>query len=376
MKSLKYFCVASLFAMASCAVEKSENPLSPSVAGPIPGVEISAPKPLEPASGAQIPGDKQPVTLLLENASSNGPRPLSYAFEVATDGGFSSRVFVQEGVPPGDSGRTSLRLPDALSMGRVYYWRAKAQDGANAGPYSSPVPFTVYTPVAFDKPVLISPINNEKVADYRPVFRISNAPHAGSPKVTSYALEIATTDSFTNKVAVWQFDETPNETRFPSAADLPPGVLLFWRVRAFESPVLGPWSDAQVFRTPTPVVVPPPPGPPAPGGSCSSLTQPFNIVKCRRDQYGAHMSSDQTLAFEKSVASDLNKSSIGGGPYGVLRKSGGASCGGYACDIICTGTGSAQKQWDILGDSDGAQTPAWNGPNTPPNIRVDSCDVQ
>jgi hypothetical protein len=230
--------------------------------------------------------------------------------------------------------------------------------------------------VAFDKPVLISPINNEKVADYRPAFRFRNAPHVGSPQTTSYALEIATTDSFTNKVAVWQFDEKPNETSFASAADLPPSVQLFWRVRAFESPVLGPWSDAQVFRTPTPVAPTPPPGAPPSGGSCSSQTQPFNVVKCRREQYGAHMSSDQTLAFEKSVASDLNKSSIGGGPYGVLKKSGGASCGGYACDIICTGSGSSQKQWDILGDSDGAQTPAWSGPNSGSSIRADVCEVQ
>jgi hypothetical protein len=87
------------------------------------------------------------------------------------------------------------------------------------------------------------------------------------------------------------------------------------------------------------------------------------------------MSSDQVLAFERAVAGDLNKSSIGGGPYGVLRKTSGASCGGYACDIICAGDGGSQRQWDILGDSDGAQTPAWNGPNTAPNIRVDKCDV-
>ena len=34
---------------AGCGVEKSENPLSPSVAGPIAGVQISAPRAAEPA---------------------------------------------------------------------------------------------------------------------------------------------------------------------------------------------------------------------------------------------------------------------------------------------------------------------------------------
>src|SRR4051794_23053741 len=115
----------------ACEVSKSENPLSPSLAGPIPGVNISAPKALEPAGGALIAGNTQPVTLLLENASTTGPRPLNYVFEVATDAGFSNKVFSRDGVQPGDQGRTSLRLPDALGTGRGYYWRAKAQDGAN-----------------------------------------------------------------------------------------------------------------------------------------------------------------------------------------------------------------------------------------------------
>ena len=129
----------------------------------------------------------------------------------------------------------------------------------------------------------------------------------------------------------------------------------------------GPWSNMQSFITP----VPPPPVP----TPCSGLTQPFDIVKCRRAQFGAHMTPDQVVVFLKSVASDLNKSAIGGGSYGLLRKSAGQSCGGYSCDIICSGSGAGQKQWDMLLDSDGAQTPLWSGPHTPPNIRVDACDV-
>ena len=337
---------------------------------------MTAPKTLTPAAGAQIPGDQQPLTLLLENASSSGQRPLTYSFEVATESGFTNRVFAQDSVPPGDNGRTSLKLPSNLPMGKVYYWRAKAADGANQSPYSNAADFNVFTPVSFDKPTLLSPVNNAMVSNPRPTFSLADAAHQGSPLGVSYVLEISTDNAFAAKVAVWQFDESPNQTSFPSAADLPVGVQLYWHARAFASPVIGPWSDTQSFRTPAPPAPAPTPAPgPAPGQSCSSQTQPFNVVSCRRAQYGAHMSPDQVVQFEKNVASDLNKSSIGGGPYGLLRKSSGASCGGYACDIICTGSGAGQKQWDILGDSDGAQTPTWNGPNTPPNIRVDSCDV-
>src|SRR5207249_4094790 len=120
-----------LVVAGACEVAKSADPLSPTVAGPIPGVNITAPKVLEPTPGQQIAIDRQPITLLIENASSNGPRPLSYVFEVATDANYSSKVFTREAVQSGEGGRTSLRLPDALATGRTYYWRARAEDGAN-----------------------------------------------------------------------------------------------------------------------------------------------------------------------------------------------------------------------------------------------------
>ena len=43
--------IALLLTLVGCEAQKSENPLSPSVAGPIPGVEITAPGLLEPSMG-------------------------------------------------------------------------------------------------------------------------------------------------------------------------------------------------------------------------------------------------------------------------------------------------------------------------------------
>jgi hypothetical protein len=87
------------------------------------------------------------------------------------------------------------------------------------------------------------------------------------------------------------------------------------------------------------------------------------------------MSDGEVVVFLQRVAGDLNAKGFPGVPFGLLRKPSGASCGGYSCDIICSGSGTGQLQWDVLGDSDGAQTPAWGGPYTYPNIRVDSCVV-
>ena len=78
------------------------------------------------------------MTLLIENAGSNGVRPLTYSFDIATDAGFSNKVFSRDGIAQGDGGRTSLRMSDALATGHTYYWRARAQDGANTGPYATP----------------------------------------------------------------------------------------------------------------------------------------------------------------------------------------------------------------------------------------------
>src|SRR5262245_57451553 len=100
--------------LVGCAADKSENPLAPTVAGPIPGVNISAPNVLSPQA-TRIEVDSQPVTLLVENASTSGVRPLLYVFEVAADASFTNVVYRREDIAPGDGGRTSVRLGDRLA---------------------------------------------------------------------------------------------------------------------------------------------------------------------------------------------------------------------------------------------------------------------
>ena len=108
-----------LLSLLACEAEKSSSPLSPSVAGPIPGVSITPPKLLEPAQGFKYKESQQPIKLLIENASSNGVRPVSYMFEVATDTDFTTKVYARSGVPAGEGGRTSVQI-DRLDLGRAY----------------------------------------------------------------------------------------------------------------------------------------------------------------------------------------------------------------------------------------------------------------
>jgi hypothetical protein len=257
-------CAAAL-SLTACQASKSSNPLSPTVAGPIPGVNISAPKAVDPSVGSQIAVSSQPVTLTVENASTSGVRPLSYAFEVATDSNFTNKVFVRDSITPGDGGRTTLKLPDALATGKTYYWHARAQDGANTGAFSAPVNFNVFTPIVINAPVPVAPGPSATLTNLRPVYTVTNATHSGPVGALTYQFEVSTTDSFATKVGVASVPEGTNQTAVPQSFDLTPATVYFWHVRAVDPTTAGPWCATQAFSTPAPAAVPPPP-PTAPGG--------------------------------------------------------------------------------------------------------------
>src|ERR1035437_1293395 len=67
--------VGAALVQAGCETTKSSNPLSPTIAGPIPGVVITAPKLLLPTAGQRIAVTEQPVTLTIENPTTTGVGP-------------------------------------------------------------------------------------------------------------------------------------------------------------------------------------------------------------------------------------------------------------------------------------------------------------
>lgn len=258
--------VGAAVLVAACGTSKSSNPLSPTVAGPIPGVNISAPKLVDPGAGTKIPVGQQPLTLTVENATTNGQRPLKYVFEVAMDAGFTNKVFSKGDITPGD-GKTSVRLPDPLAAGRTYYWRAQALDGANTGPYASPANFDVYTPVVIDAPVPVSPVGGAVITSLRPTCVTKNAGRSGPAGAISYTFQIADNESFGAAIAVVTVAEGSSQTQFTLAQELANSKTYYWRVRAFDANVTGGWSATQYFATPAAAPTPPPNPPPGPGPS-------------------------------------------------------------------------------------------------------------
>jgi hypothetical protein len=371
MKRLSALLLLSpLFLVAlGCEASKSADPLSPSVAGPIAGVNITAPKPLEP-NGSRVASDQQPLTLLAENASTTGVRPLSYVFEVATDAGFTNTVFSRDGIAPGDGGRTSLRLPDPLQSGRTYYWRARAQDGANTGPYSGPANFDVFTPIVIEQPTLIAPTRVVVTENLHPVFQWNNAPRSGPVGAITYFIELSDTDSFANKLAVWTTGEQPNQTNLNSPQDLSYGKIYFWHVKAYDPSTQGPWSSTEAFQTP----LPPPPPPTGGGGGggggggngdwrkCGS-TPGEPLVRCVHASVNPGNTVEGAFEVTKRVAWLLR-----GGGAGLLIKNGGENIvswkgRSFAAARICYPDGHIYK---VLSD-----VPTTNGPSWQDNGFVD-----
>jgi hypothetical protein len=308
-----------LLVWAGCVgTSKSSTPLSPAIAGPIAGVGISAPSVVAPAIDALIDANAQPITLQVGNAETTGVRPLTYRFEIAADPNFLSPVFNKESVPQDPSGRTSMTLPGPLSPERKYYWHARAEDGANTGPFGATSAFNVFTPVILGPPSLLSPIGGNNAGTLQPRFVIGNAPRSGPVGQMYYLLEVSTGPGFESIHASWQFPETPGQTELNAPVSLSTG-LYYWRARVYDVGHTGPYSGAQSFRTSAS-------GGGGGGGAinpngnwqnCGSTPGP-DIVVCVHTAINPSKTVEGAFEVTKRVAWLLR-----GSGYGLLRKDGG-----------------------------------------------------
>lgn len=275
----------------ACEQVKSYSPLSPNLAGPIPWVEITAPKPLEPQPGQKFMPTEQPLTLLIENASSNGPRPLYYTIEIAADSGFSTIIHSRQRVSPGANGRTSLRLDGSLQHGRTYYWRSRAEDGANTGPHSTARNFVIQDPVVIEAPTPLSPVGGITTTTLTPALTVANAARTGTPGVLFYQFEVALDQAFAARIYDGDTLEGAGQTAAAPGISLPVSSLLFWRVRVTDGQYSSPWSTVASFRTPAAPAPGPSPGPPPPsGGGPVSCGPPYpttgpGVVACVAAKY-------------------------------------------------------------------------------------------
>src|SRR5688572_16601723 len=210
--------LVSILCLGACEAAKSANPTAPSVAGPIPGVAITAPRPLEPHAGETLTFSSEPPTLLIENAGTSGVRTLWLQLDVSTDTNFSHMVHQADQITPGPGGRTTYRLPEPLGAGYTYYWRSRAADGANTGPFSAVSSFNVVPPVVIDTPTPVEPSGN--INTNKPQIKARNATISGTTGVV-YRFQLATNADMTNITAVLTVPPAANGTTTVTVGELP-----------------------------------------------------------------------------------------------------------------------------------------------------------
>ncbi len=356
-------CALVSIGLAGCEAAKSSNPTAPSVAGPIPGVNITAPGLVEPAQNFKFKESEQPIRLVVQNATSSGVRALTYTFEVAADSGFSSKVFSRSGVAPGD-GRTSVQI-DRLEIGRAYHWRAWAEDGANTGSMAT-AGFEIYPKPAVTAPAALSPVNNEVTASGSPSLRVRNASWVGPVGGLTYEFQVATDQSFAKLATAAIVNEGSGETTFNSSP-LTAGTVHYWRVRASDGENSSSWSGTQLFRTPAAPKPPPTPAP-APsgggnGGSCASADGQ-SIVRCIGAKYPERLVAGVSLARRQENMMFLRDRMIEAGRCGGLDLGWNLKRGGpdISIDFISQRVNGKVDGIDLGFDYDNTSTPlvlAW-----------------
>lgn len=360
--------VAALVAAAGCERVKSANPLSPTVAGPMAGVAISAPIPVSPSNNTTIRDNDQPISMLIHNPESNSQRPIVMRLQIAVDGAFSTVIYTRDGLTPAAGGETRFVMSDRLQHGRGYYWRVKADDGANSSEWSSHAQFMVLSPVILGVPEPISPVGNVRVDTGTPEFRAANGQSSGPHGNLIYQFNISDTQTFATIFSNAEVSENPGgHTTFVSPPLPHADRQFFWRVRIYSGEAVGSWSRTESFRSmPAP---PPPPGPgpgPGPGPiggdwqSCSSFVNDKpRLVQCVHAVIQPGGSATRAFEVTKRVAWLLR-----GEGGGLLIKNGGEniiSWQGYSFSIgrICFPNGQIFKVLTDVGEG-GTNGPGWD----------------
>jgi hypothetical protein len=143
-KCITWIAIAALAASAA-ACGDDDSPTNPTP----PAASITAPALASPADDAQL--DTLRPTLTVRNATSDQSGTRVYEFQISDNTNFtatsSSNVpgfaatVSKNGVPEGSGGTTSFTPDQDLQPTTLFYWRARAVQGASTGPWSPTAKF-------------------------------------------------------------------------------------------------------------------------------------------------------------------------------------------------------------------------------------------
>jgi len=126
-----------------CGDSGGSPPTGSTPTGPTTGSgdpSLTAPSPQTPVVGGMV-DNVQPQLTVANSVGGSGAR--TYAFEVAMDSGFTQIVASEGGVREGLGGVTNWMVVEQLTADMQYFWRARANTSAGAGPFSTTANFRV-----------------------------------------------------------------------------------------------------------------------------------------------------------------------------------------------------------------------------------------
>lgn len=173
-----------------------------------------------PAPTLVAPGNGVAVTVITPSFQWQAAQGATYyQIEVATDDSFTADVLVFQAT----TFDLSITPTRALPNGQLF-WRVKGMDaGDHAGTVSATWTFTKVIP----GPALVSPADGITVMVITPSFQWQAASGA-----VYYHLQVATNDSFTSDVIVWE-EDTYDLSITPVTSDFP-NTVLYWHVRGMD----------------------------------------------------------------------------------------------------------------------------------------------
>jgi hypothetical protein len=234
---------ASIGGVALAVACSSPNPNTPSVSFVTPTAQT-------PSNNATFNYADQPLSLRVSNAAKTGSATTTYSVEVASDAGFSHKVFTKDGIAEDPSGETALPLA-VLAGNTTYFWHSRAVVSNVAGVFSATRTFFVRPQITIQPPGIFAPANGSSAVGARPQFTATDAATTGPASTIFYNFQVATASSFAagTIVATGIIQEQPNQTSFTPSADIGAGTY-FWRVQAQDltNSISSPFSSTAAFN--------------------------------------------------------------------------------------------------------------------------------
>jgi hypothetical protein len=230
---LKLLSVAGAIAISAAACGKA-NPAQPSSTnGGSAGTSYVAPGAIQPADKATIPYANQPVFMVIANSVASSGEATFYSFEVATDSGFTHKVFTRDNLNAEQGGGVTHQAIDARLPGATtYYWHTKVTSGTSVGPFGPTFSFTLGPEITLQPPVPLSPAQDGNASGATPVLTTTNTVKSGPATAITYTFQVSDSPSFGNIVFSGTSPEGSGQTSITVTRALTPGVNYYWRVSA------------------------------------------------------------------------------------------------------------------------------------------------